>query len=490
MVTAIGAFALNVALNRALTRVGTGTARVAQTVERRARGLCRAARRRPDPRLQGRVVPVSDRVRARQRDGICWFQRHGLCERLQRCRPQARSATARRRVAAARRRRHGRAAAAHSGRRRCVRRMDERPRARWPPASHSRRRAEVVEVAAAARAAGAAAAGEACSVAQNGRRRARAAARSCLPTGESPPSALVRTRVRVRRAGNLHRHVTALAFCALASLGGSARSDGAARDGVRRRGRRADLRGHVRELPRAGRQPDRRASTSAAAYSAARLTDDELAATIIGTAYRTRRCRRIAAHAARSRRCASSRICARCRAKAARRKPTAMRARGRALFEGKGECRDCHAVGGVGSRTGRTSRGSGCCAARPSSSARCSIPKAESPGRATASIRSRRRDGKPVNGRLLNHDTFTVQLIDLDEQLRSFSKADLREHGFDDTPMPSARKKLTRSRSPTSSAIFRRCEGLLHENVAIGVARIRPRSRARRCRRRSRSSAS
>jgi mono/diheme cytochrome c family protein len=44
---------------------------------------------------------------------------------------------------------------------------------------------------------------------------------------------------------------------------------------------------------------------------------------------------------------------------------------------------------------------------------------------------------------LLNRDTFTVQLLDIDEHLRSFAIADLREHGFDETPMPSVRRKLT-----------------------------------------------
>jgi putative heme-binding domain-containing protein len=53
------------------------------------------------------------------------------------------------------------------------------------------------------------------------------------------------------------------------------------------------------------------------------------------------------------------------------------------------------------------------------------------------------KNGQPVVGRLLNRDTFTVQLIDLDERLRSFQIADLREHGFDDTPMPPARDKLS-----------------------------------------------
>jgi putative heme-binding domain-containing protein len=53
------------------------------------------------------------------------------------------------------------------------------------------------------------------------------------------------------------------------------------------------------------------------------------------------------------------------------------------------------------------------------------------------------KGGRPVVGRLLNRDTYTVQLIDLDERLRSFQIADLVEHGFDETPMPPAREKLS-----------------------------------------------
>src|SRR5690606_39055349 len=52
-------------------------------------------------------------------------------------------------------------------------------------------------------------------------------------------------------------------------------------------------------------------------------------------------------------------------------------------------------------------------------------------------------DGEPVTGRLLNHDTFTVQLLDQDERRRSFSKAQLLEHGFADTPMPAYGDELT-----------------------------------------------
>ena len=116
--------------------------------------------------------------------------------------------------------------------------------------------------------------------------------------------------------------------------------------------------------------------------------------------------------------------------------------RGRTLFEGKGECTDCHAVGGRGSRVGPDLTRIG--ALRRASELERSLldPKAEvQPENRFYKVVP--KDGKPVSGRLLNRDTFTVQLLDTDEHLRSFRIADLREHGFAETPMPSARRKLS-----------------------------------------------
>ena len=47
-----------------------------------------------------------------------------------------------------------------------------------------------------------------------------------------------------------------------------------------------------------------------------------------------------------------------------------------------------------------------------------------------------------MTGRLLNHDTFTVQLLDSNERLRSFDKSALAEHGFLASPMPSYRDQF------------------------------------------------
>ena len=116
--------------------------------------------------------------------------------------------------------------------------------------------------------------------------------------------------------------------------------------------------------------------------------------------------------------------------------------RGRALFAGRGECLDCHAVAGEGSRVGPDLTRIGLLRRAGELERSLLEPKAEvQPENRFYKVRP--KSGEPVVGRLLNRDSFTVQLIDLDEQLRSFDIATLREHGFDDTPMPSARDTLS-----------------------------------------------
>ena len=114
----------------------------------------------------------------------------------------------------------------------------------------------------------------------------------------------------------------------------------------------------------------------------------------------------------------------------------------RAIFVGKGGCAGCHRVAGDGSGIGPDLTRIG--AVRGALELERSLvdPAAE----VQANNRFYRvvmRDGTAVTGRLLSHDTFTVQLLDTKEQLRSFMKSDLREHGFADSPMPSFRNTLT-----------------------------------------------
>jgi putative heme-binding domain-containing protein len=117
-------------------------------------------------------------------------------------------------------------------------------------------------------------------------------------------------------------------------------------------------------------------------------------------------------------------------------------ARGKLLFDGKGGCASCHRINGVGSRVGPDLSRIG--QQRRAAELETSLldPASDVQPR-NRFYRVVLRDGTAVTGRLLSHDTFTVQLIDTKEQLRSFVKTDLREHGFAESPMPSYRGKLS-----------------------------------------------
>jgi len=118
-------------------------------------------------------------------------------------------------------------------------------------------------------------------------------------------------------------------------------------------------------------------------------------------------------------------------------------ARGKIVFEGKGECLNCHRANGKGSYVGPELSDIG--ALRRAAQLERSLidPDAEILPQ-NRSYRVGTREGVTVTGRLLNLDTFTVQMMDSNEQLRSFLKSDLKEFGFiDKSPMPSYREKLS-----------------------------------------------
>lgn len=116
--------------------------------------------------------------------------------------------------------------------------------------------------------------------------------------------------------------------------------------------------------------------------------------------------------------------------------------RGKDIFEGKGACTGCHRVNGNGSRVAPDLSRIG--EVRRAAELEQSLldPAAVVQG-SNRFYRVVTPDGTTVTGRLLSHDTFTLQMIDTGERLRSFVKADLREHGFLESPMPSYRGKLT-----------------------------------------------
>jgi putative heme-binding domain-containing protein len=117
-------------------------------------------------------------------------------------------------------------------------------------------------------------------------------------------------------------------------------------------------------------------------------------------------------------------------------------AKGREIVRGSGDCLDCHRIAGTGSSLGPDLSRVGL-ERRAAELMRALVePNADvQPNHRFYAVTTKR--GEEVEGRLLNHDTFTVQLFDSDGRLRSFEKKDLRAFGFVESPMPSYRDKLS-----------------------------------------------
>jgi putative heme-binding domain-containing protein len=117
--------------------------------------------------------------------------------------------------------------------------------------------------------------------------------------------------------------------------------------------------------------------------------------------------------------------------------------RGKALFEGKGGCLQCHRVGTTGSRVGPDLSDIGALR-RTAEIERSLLEPDEEVLPQNRYYRVVTKQGDTITGRLLNLDTFTVQMLDSKERLLSFNRSDLREAGFvEKSPMPSYRDKLS-----------------------------------------------
>lgn len=117
--------------------------------------------------------------------------------------------------------------------------------------------------------------------------------------------------------------------------------------------------------------------------------------------------------------------------------------RGRALFFGKGDCDSCHRINGSGPRFapelsrigGRRSAATLHRSLRGGNGATLPINRP---------VRIVTRDGTVINGRRLNEDTFTVQIIDRNERLHSLDKSTLRDYEVLSTSaMPSYAETLS-----------------------------------------------
>jgi putative heme-binding domain-containing protein len=115
---------------------------------------------------------------------------------------------------------------------------------------------------------------------------------------------------------------------------------------------------------------------------------------------------------------------------------------GRALYEGKGTCSSCHRVDGKGSRVAPDLSDIGV-----TRGADFLWRKLQDP---TATMRPLDRpvhivlkNGKTIDGRRLNEDTYSVQVIDSQERLISIMKSDVKDFAISRTsPMPSYKDKL------------------------------------------------
>jgi mono/diheme cytochrome c family protein len=137
-------------------------------------------------------------------------------------------------------------------------------------------------------------------------------------------------------------------------------------------------------------------------------------------------------------------------------------ARGKTVFEGKGGCLSCHAVDGTSGKSGPDlgpppaaraggpggpaagGRGGGRGAPPPTAAG---LERSILEPDADVAVPYRvfqvvTKSGQTVRGALLNQDTFSVQLRDQSGELRAFQNSDLKEHGFQPSPMPSARGRL------------------------------------------------
>jgi cytochrome c oxidase cbb3-type subunit 3 len=118
-------------------------------------------------------------------------------------------------------------------------------------------------------------------------------------------------------------------------------------------------------------------------------------------------------------------------------------AAGRAVFEGKGACTKCHRVGRLGSHVAPNLTDVG--SVRSAGSIQRSLLEPTSQMMPiNRPVRLVTKDGTVINGRRLNEDTYSIQVMDDRERLHSVRKDDVREFTIVTTsPMPSYKDTLT-----------------------------------------------
>jgi putative heme-binding domain-containing protein len=117
--------------------------------------------------------------------------------------------------------------------------------------------------------------------------------------------------------------------------------------------------------------------------------------------------------------------------------------RGQAILEGKGACLSCHRVGDKGSRKAPDLSDIGALRSAGSLERTLLDPSSQMLP-INRPVRIVTQDGKLIQGRRLNEDTYTVQIADEDGRLISVEKAGLREFTISTrSTMPSYKGELS-----------------------------------------------
>jgi len=117
--------------------------------------------------------------------------------------------------------------------------------------------------------------------------------------------------------------------------------------------------------------------------------------------------------------------------------------RGKAIYEGKGNCGSCHRIRGVGGRNGPDLSDIGNLRLAGELEQSVVDPDAEVSAQ-NRHFRAVTKDGATITGRLLNEDKYSVQILDSRDRLVSIRRANLRESAIvEKALMPSWKDKLS-----------------------------------------------
>jgi putative heme-binding domain-containing protein len=120
-------------------------------------------------------------------------------------------------------------------------------------------------------------------------------------------------------------------------------------------------------------------------------------------------------------------------------------ARGKAIYEGKGNCASCHRIRGVGGRSGPDLTDVGYLRLAGEIEHSIVDPDAEILGQ-NRQFHAVTKEGVSITGRLLDEDKYSIQILDSDDRLLSLQRANLRGSAIsiDKSAMPSYKDRLNK----------------------------------------------